>query len=153
MRRLGGGAAAVLHDVDVIPCAQHLDGGPGHADLRPETGHEDVLLPGGLNGGTEAGIIPGVHGGAFHHRLAGEHIQELRPNVAAEGFRLHRGEHGGDVELLGHLGQERHVVDQGSAVDVGDAKGHLRLVVDEDNRAVLGRVEFVVGAHGVWDVS
>ena len=82
----------------------------------------------------------------------GKTSSKLRPDVAAEGFGLHRGEDGGNVEFLRDLREQRHVVDQRRPIDVGDAEGHLRLVVDEDDGAVFRRVEFVVLAHGLKTV-
>ena len=42
------------------------------------------------------------------------------------------------------------VVDQRRAVNVGDAKGHLRLVVNENDGGVCSGVELMIVAHDSW---
>ena len=72
------------------------------------------------------------------NRLAGKHVEQLRPDVATERFGFDGREDRGHVELLCDFGEECDVVDERRAVRVGDAKRHLRLVVNEDDSAVLG---------------
>ena len=93
-------------------------------------------------------IVPGIHRSPFDDRLAWKNVEQLRPDVAAKGFGFHRSNDRGNIEFLRDLCEKRHVVDQRRSLDAGDAEGHLRLVVDEDNSAVFGSVEFVVS--GSW---
>jgi len=67
-------------------------------------------------------------------------IHQWGPDVSAEGFGFHRSQHRGYLEFFGALGQKGDVVDQCRAVGVGHAEQHLRLMVNEDNRAVLRRI-------------
>jgi len=78
------------------------------------------------------------------NRLAGKHVEQLRPDAAAERFGFDGREDCGHVELLCDFGEECDVVDERRAVRVGDAKRHLRLVVNEDDSAVLGSIELMV---------
>src|SRR5439155_4569586 len=92
--------AAILDDINVVACADHFDGWPGHTHLRPETGHDDVLLAGCFDGFAEFHGVPGVHGTAFNHRLAGKHIQQLWPDIAAERFGFDSSKHRWHVEFI-----------------------------------------------------
>ena len=143
----GRGAAAIVHDVDCVSGGDHRERGPGHADFRPKPRQDDVLATRRLDGGTEAGVIPRVHRGALKHGTAGEHVQQLRPNIAAEALRFDRGEHRRHAELLGDAGEEPDVVDEPGPVDVRHAKEHLRLVVNEDDGAVFRCIEAVIVGH------
>ncbi|MNY58283.1 hypothetical protein D3C86_1946050 [compost metagenome] len=80
--------------------------------------------------------------------LAGEHTEQLRPQVAAEALGFHAGEDGRDVEDLRALGQGHGVVLQLLAVDGLHAEGHLRVVVDQDQGGV-GRVQQFADGHGI----
>ncbi|MNN23432.1 hypothetical protein D3C81_1368300 [compost metagenome] len=62
--------------------------------------------------------------------------------MAREAFRLHRGDDGGDVEHLGGLGQAHGIVFQRLAVHRLHAERHLRLLVDEDDLAIVGGKDF-----------
>ena len=64
-------------------------------------------------------------------------IQQLRPHIAGKTFGLNGGQDGRDMENLRCLGEQHHVIEQSLAVDVGNAKGHLRLKIDKDDGAVL----------------
>jgi len=88
-----------------------------------------------------------VHGTAFDDWLARKYVEQLRPYVAAEALRLDGREHGGHVEFLRHAREERGVVDEGRAVSAGHAEGHLRLLVNEHDGAVLRSVELVILVH------
>ena len=59
-------------------------------------------------------------------RLAREHVQQLRPEVAAEALGLDGAQDGGHLELPGRLREQGDVVDEGGAVDIGHPEGHLR---------------------------
>ncbi len=147
VRGLGGGSAAVFDYVEVVAFAKHFDGGPGDADLCPKAGHYDVFLACGFDGGAEGGVVPRVHARAFDGLLAREDIEELRPEVAAKAFGFNGGEDSGDVELFCDFGEEDDVVDEGGAVNIGDAEGHLRLVVDEDDGGIVCGEQFVIVGH------
>mmetsp|Transcript_1978 Transcript_1978/g.5467 ORF Transcript_1978/g.5467 Transcript_1978/m.5467 type:complete len:238 (-) Transcript_1978:213-926(-) len=139
-----GGTAAVFHNINVVAFTQHLNGGPGDTHLSPETSHDDVLLSSGLDGSTEAFIIPRVHAGAFHNGVIIKHIQQLWPDVAREALCLHGSEDGGNIEQLGNLGQQDSVVDEGVLVNVVNSKGHLGLVVDEQHNGIFRSEELLV---------
>ena len=58
--------------------------------------------------------------------------------MTGETLGLHGRDCGRDLEDFGGLGQPDDVVLQDLSVDGLDAEGHLRLLVDEDDLAVLG---------------
>jgi hypothetical protein len=132
-----GRAAAIFNDVDIVAGLEHGERGPGDANLRPQAGHQDVFPARGLDGLSEAGIVPRVHRAALHDRLAGEHVEQLWQDVAAEALRLDSRQDGGHIELLRHAGEKGYVINEGRAVNAAHAEEHLRLMVDEHDRAVL----------------
>ena len=68
--------------------------------------------------------------------------------MAGEALGLDRGDGRRDVEHLGRLGERHDVVLERLAVDRLHAERHLRLLVDEDQLAVLRGEELEVVAHG-----
>ncbi|MNE41821.1 hypothetical protein D3C80_1359170 [compost metagenome] len=86
--------------------------------------------------------------------MLGVHRQQLGIGIAGEAVGLDGGDGRRHVEHLGGLGQRHDVVLQHLAVDRLHAEGHLRLLVDEDQLAVLRGEHFEVLGHGVspsWD--
>jgi hypothetical protein len=77
--------------------------------------------------------------------LSRENIHQLRPDIPAERFRLHRGKNCRYAEFLGSLGQHDHVVDELLTLDVGYPEDHLGLMVDEDHSRVFGGDEPSIG--------
>ena len=109
-------AATIFNHVNVVAGAEHLDRWPGHADFGPEAGHEDFFLPvpRWLRGTRDR---PMSSSRCARRPLAGKHVEQLRPDVAAERFGFDGGKDGWDAEFLGHLGKEGDVVDERCAVD------------------------------------
>ena len=142
-----GCAATVVHHIDVVAGSQHLDRGPGDANFCPETGHDDVLATGGLNGFAEFRAVPRIHGSPFDYLLARENIEQLRPDVSTEALGLDRGKNGGHAKLFRRFRDESYPVDKCGTVDAFDSEQHLRLVIDKDNDTVFLRVELVVLGH------
>src|SRR5207237_620629 len=90
-----------------------------------------------LDLGRELLVPPRVHTGPLDRLLAGEQFEEVRPHVPAEALGLDGREDDRHLEHLRGLRQPDHVVEEELPVDGHDPEGHLRLVVDEDDRAVL----------------
>src|SRR5258708_7710834 len=80
-------ATAIFDDVDVVTCAEHFNRREGDANLRPQTGHEDVLAARGFDGFAETWIVPRVHGVAFDDWLAGEDERNSMNSWDDPGFR------------------------------------------------------------------
>src|SRR5690606_16107602 len=90
-------------------------------------------------------IVPGVHGAALENGRLGKDGQQFRIAVAGEALRFDRGDDGGDREDPGRLGQPDHVVLECLPIDALHPKGHLRLLVNEDELAILWRQYFEFG--------
>jgi len=74
-------------------------------------------------------------------------IQQLGPDVSAEGFGFHRSQHRGCLEFFGHLGEQRDVIDKRRTVYASHAESHLGLMVNERDCGVCRRIQFVVFGH------
>src|SRR5207249_9280873 len=72
----------------------------------------------------------------------------LRPHVAAEAFRFYGAENHGHVEDPGGLRESDVVVDDCLAIEIGDAKEHLRLEVDQGDDTIVGRQQAFFAAFG-----
>jgi hypothetical protein len=69
----------------------------------------------------------------------------LRPQIAAETFGFNGGENDGYIENPGGF-RKRHgaIINDGLPVEIGSAKEHLRLVVDQRHHAVVcGQQTFI----------
>jgi hypothetical protein len=100
-------------------------------------------------GSDESAVFPAIHAGALNGILP-QHVHQLRPNVAGEAFRFDSGQHGGNFKKLGGLGHRDDVVLEKLAVNAGDAKRHLRLVVDKYEGTVI-RCDELFGGCGHGD--
>ena len=69
----------------------------------------------------------------------GELRLELRPDIAAESFRLDRAEDRGQAEHFGRLCETHDVVDEGLTIDAGDSEQHLWLVIDKRHDTIVWR--------------
>ncbi len=69
--------------------------------------------------------------------------------MAGETLGLDRRDRRRHREDLGCLGQRDDIILQHLAVDRLHAEGHLRLLVDEDQLAVLGGQDFEFAGHGL----
>src|SRR5262245_34037917 len=103
---MGHGPAAVFDDIDIVAFAQTLNCRPRDAHFSPKTSKHDVFAPCCLDGFLKAFIVPRIHGSAFYYSLARKYIEELRPYIAAEGFRLHSRDHSWHMKFLCHFGKE-----------------------------------------------
>jgi hypothetical protein len=130
-------AAAILDDVDFVAVVNGLDGGKGNTGFRPEPGQHDLLPTGFLDRGNEVLVVPGVHGGAFDRRLLWEDSLDLRPEISAETLRFNRAEDDGHVENPSGFCEGHVVVDDRLAVEIRNAKEHLRFEIDQCNHAVV----------------
>ena len=85
-------------------------------------------------------------------RLAGKQIEQLwrDPTVELPGFKCSQNHW--HTEHLRRLCQHQHVLEQVLPVRVGRAEEHLRLVINEDNRAILGRQQPLVGRTHAHDI-
>ncbi|MNT24653.1 hypothetical protein D3C72_1601380 [compost metagenome] len=63
--------------------------------------------------------------------------QQFWPDIAAETFGFNRGEKGGNIKNLAGFRQTDHVVFQLLAINIGHAKRHLRLVVNENQCRII----------------
>src|SRR4051794_37321384 len=60
------------------------------AHFGPEGAHDQLLAADLLHAVDELLVLPGVHAGPLNDLLLGEHVQQLRPDVAGEAEGLHR---------------------------------------------------------------
>src|SRR5205823_6763502 len=130
-------AAAILDDVDVVAVVNGLHGRKGNARLRPQPGQHDLLPTALLDRGHEVLVVPRVHGRTFDRYVVREHGLDLWPEIPAEARGFDGGEHEGDLEHACGLRERHGVIDDGLAVEVGDAEEHLGLKVDERDDAVV----------------
>jgi hypothetical protein len=140
---LRGAAGGVGHHVDFIVAFQHRaqrEGGVAH--FGPQAGDDDFFLAVGGQRVAHLLVVPRVHRGAFQDVLAREHVQQFRIGVARERLGLDGGDDGWNVEHLGGLGQANGIVLQHLAVHGLHTESHLRLLVDEDQLAVIGSQDF-----------
>ena len=79
--------------------------------------------------------------------VVGEDGQNLRVRVAREALGLDRGDRRRHAEDLGGLGERDDVVLQRLPVDRLHAERHLRLLVDDDQLAVLRGEQFEIVGH------
>src|SRR4030095_2378834 len=56
-------------------------------------------------------------------------------------------------ELFCALGEKCDVIDETSPIHARHAEEHLRLMVNEHDRAVLGRVKFMIAGHSVFNFT
>src|SRR3546814_482030 len=142
-------AGSVGNHVDFIAAFQRgAQREGGVADFRPQARNDDLLAAAGGQRVAHILVVPGVHRGALEDLVLGEDLQQFGIGMAREALGLDRGDGGGDIERLGGLGQADHVVLQDLAVDRLHAEGHLRLLVDEDDLAVLRSQDFKILRHG-----
>src|SRR5690606_36507473 len=152
VRRLASTTGRIGDHVDLI--SGIVDGGQGEgqvADLGPQAGNDDLVAAVLLQRVTNLLVVPGVHRGTLQRRRIREYGKQLGVGMAGEAFGLDRGDDGRNVEDLGSLVQTHGVVLQGLPVDALDAESHLRLLVDEDQLAVLRGQDFGFWiAHGAF---
>ena len=148
--RIGRGAArSVGHHVDLVAAFQHrAEREGGVADFGPEAGDDDFLAAVGRQRVAHVLIVPGVHRGALEDLVFREDGEQFGIGVAREALGFDGGDGGWDVEGLGSLCQADDVVLENLPVDRLHAEGHLRLLVDEDDLAVLRSEDFEMG-HAV----
>src|SRR5206468_10446095 len=107
-------------DVNIVARTNHFVGRPSYSPFRPHTRHDDVLAARLFNRLSEAGVVPRIHRGALHDSLPGEHVEQLRHDVAGKTLGLDGGDYGGHVELLRALGEEGDVVEESCTIRVRD---------------------------------
>ena len=71
---------------------------------------------------------------------------ELRPHIAAEGLGFHSGQDNRNVENPSRLAESYRVVDDRLAVEIRGSEQHLRLMVDECDRAIVGSKQTFLAA-------
>ncbi|MCY1367901.1 hypothetical protein D9M68_756190 [compost metagenome] len=152
--RIGRGAAGgVGNHVDLVVGVMHArqrEGGV--ADFGPQPGDDDFLAAvGGIFGQRIADvlIVPGIHRGTFENVVFREDGEQFGIGVAGEGLCFDGGDGRWNVEDLCRLGETDDVVLQHLPIDRLNAEGHLRLLVDEDQLAVLGGQDFEFAGHGL----
>jgi hypothetical protein len=74
--------------------------------------------------------------------------------MPGEAFGLYRGDRGRNAKDLGRLGQAHDIILEHLAIDRLDTEGHLRLLIDEDQLAVVRSQHFKFWiAHDVFHSS
>ena len=145
----GRGIARRVGDhVDLV--AAFIHGGEGEgvvADTGPEAGDDDLLATGLGQRVAHLLIVPGVHGGALEQGMLGKDLQQFGEGVTGKGVGLDRGDAGRNVEKLSRLGEGDDVVLQRLPVDRLHPESHLRLVINENELAVVWCQKIRSGGH------
>jgi hypothetical protein len=87
---------------------------------------------------SDAGVFPGVHRSPVDNVVLGKHRADLVEDRTGEGFLGDGGENRRDLEFLRCLRDQRRVVAQRYRIDRFGREGHLRLVIDHDQRVIAG---------------
>src|SRR5207253_8432134 len=146
MGLLRGATRSVGDNIDLESFLHRFQCRKGQTNLGPERRHYQLLAPGGLDRCYQVPVAPGVHRSALDRLLTREYAQDLGPDIATETGGFDGGENRWHVEQFSGLGQRNVVVLQLLAVDRLHAKGHLRLVVNQDQSAIV-RIEQFANRH------
>src|ERR1700722_17079837 len=142
---LGGGAADRVHDGgDLMPFAQRVEGGEGHADFGPQGAEDELTAPGRADGLDEFDVLPGVGRGPVERLVVGQQGGKFgQRGLSPAGGDVDGRVHDWDLEGLDGPDRRDGVLDQEVTLHRADP-GQLRgLVVDEQERRVLGSEEMV----------
>jgi hypothetical protein len=96
----------------------------------PQSGQNDLLSAALFDRGNKVLVVPGIHRSTLDGDLIRKDSLDLRPNISAETLALHRAEDNRESENLCRFRECDGVVDDRLAVEIGNAKEHLRLVID-----------------------
>lgn len=98
-----------------------------------DTGDDELLLAGGLDGGAEVGVVPGVDFTlATDEGGVGVHVGDLLQQQAVGALVGGTGQDSGDVEDLSESGVAQHGVAEVVGAVVTDDLGKTDLVVDDE---------------------
>jgi len=100
---------------------------------------DEVLSSGLFDCGNELLAVPGIHAGPLDGRLVGKQIEQLRRDGSTKPLGLDRCQDHGHAEDFRRLRQHQNVVQQVLPIDVGHAGEHLRLMINEDDGAIVRR--------------
>lgn len=129
-------AAGVRDDRDVPALASSLDRRHCHADLREQTGDDQLLAAGLLDRVDDLPVFPGVDEHPVDHFLAGKDVGDLREDEPTP-VGQHAREDGRDAKCLGGFRQARSIVDRHMRVVTVQVGELIRLVVDQDENGVF----------------
>jgi len=138
MRFRRDAARSVGNGVHVVAFTHRVNGGLRKTHLRPECSNDKLLAAGVLHGLDDAAILPGVDEAAVDRFLIGKDCLDLPENLTAA-FRGDCGENRRDSECPGRLGETRDVVDHHRRLVTVNVCQLRRLVIDQENGAILRR--------------
>ena len=148
MRELANVAAAIFDHIDFVAIVNGLDGWQRDAGLRPQSGQNDLLSTALFDRGNEVLVVPGIHRSTLDGGLVRKDSLDLRPDISAETLAFHRAENDGKIKNSCRLCERDGVVDDRLAVEIGNAKEHLRLMVDQRDHAIIrGQQSFLAAFH------
>ncbi|GER18041.1 hypothetical protein VCH24_30630 [Variovorax boronicumulans] len=110
----------------------------GHADLGDHAGDQELLLARGLHGLDEVLVVPGVDlAGAGNVGRVGKLGLQLGHQRAVGAVLEAGGQHRGQLEVTGDVGQGQHVVLELVGVDVAHQREQAGLVVDQQHGDIV----------------
>src|SRR5437667_5602578 len=130
MSQLANIATTVFNDIDFVAVVNGLDGWKRDTRFRPQARQDDLLPASLLDRRNEVLVVPGIHGRTLNGHLVWKDSLDLRPDMATETFGLDRTEDDWNLEHPCGFGEYQVVVDNGLAIEVRDAKKHLRLKIN-----------------------
>src|SRR6266498_3754325 len=139
-----GAADGVDDGVDLIPFAQRVERGEGHADFGPQGADDELAAAGGADGLKEFDVLPGVDRRPVERLVVGQQAGEFGERwLSPAGGDVDGRVHDRDPEGLDGPDRRNGVLDQERVIHRAD-RGQLRgLVVDEQECGVFRGEEMV----------
>ena len=135
-------ARRVGHDVHLVAIAERVDHRHREADLGPQRRHHDFLPAGLLDPFDDASVFPRVDEGAVDGLLLGKDVLELLEQIAAAVLDYGRQKRRYAEDLRG-FGKTHDVVDHALRIVAAQTGELERLVIDQDQDAVVGRQQCI----------
>src|SRR3954451_6876638 len=148
MSKLADVAATILDHVNFITVVNRLNRRKRNAGFGPQPRQNDLFSAAFFDRGYEVVVIPGIHRSTLDGDLVGKHRLDLRPKISAETLALYRAQHNRQLEHLCRFRQCDGVIDDRLAVEIGNTKEHLRLMIDQCNYAVVRCQQAFLAALG-----
>jgi len=115
------------------------------AQISRDAGEDELLSTGRLDRARYPLIVKGIHCRTVDDVDSGESLDQLREGRAPHAVTCGGGDDDGQFVQLGSFRKADHIVFELARGNVPDTRHEADLMIDEDNRRILGGQRFVPG--------